>query len=428
MYNMYERGEYMNKIKSLSLTKKVIIGVVLLALVISGGYFLLRTNELPFELKDNKDIIIEYGQTVDISFEKLIKTKNYSKEELKEVKKETKITNNIKNEEEKEYPAVGKYKIQLKYNKQTLTKKVTVKDTTKPVFNEVSEITINQNTKDFDYASQIQATDLSAVELSFDTSKVDVSKPGDYELVVSAQDSSGNIETKKIIVHIKENQPIHTQVNGVVYQGNGKVVCIDPGHQARGNNETEPNGPNSTVMKAKVTTGATGCVTGARESQINLEVAIKLQKILSSRGYTVIMCRTSQDVNISNAERAGIANNANAAAFVRIHCDSTTSSSATGTMTMAPSINNRYCSQIASQSQALSKAVLNNTCAVTGSKSRGVSITDTMTGLNWSKVPVTIIEMGFLSNPTEDRLLTDSSYQDKLALGIANGIGEFLNN
>ena len=51
-----------------------------------------------------------------------------------------------------------------------------------------------------------------------------------------------------------------------------------------------------------------------------------------------------------------------------------------------------------------------------------------MTGLNWSQVPVTIIEMGFLSNPTEDRLLNDSSYQDKLALGIANGIGEYLGN
>ncbi len=64
-------------------------------------------------------------------------------------------------------------------------------------------------------------------------------------------------------------------------------------------------------MKAKVTTGATGCVTGKTESQINLEVALKLQQALQNQGYTVIMCRTSQDVDISNVQRAEIANSNN---------------------------------------------------------------------------------------------------------------------
>lgn len=430
LYNDNEREGNMNKIKNLSLVKKVTIIVVFIAIVISGIYVFTKENELPFELKDNKDITVEYGENVEITFEKLIKTKNYSDDELAKVKKATKITHNITNEDGKEYPAIGKYKIKLKYNDQTLTKNVIIKDTVKPVFNEVNEITITQDTKNYDYASQIQATDLSAVEVTFDTSKLDISKPGDYELIANAKDASGNTETKTITVHItkKAESTINSNVSGITYAGNGKVVCIDAGHQARGNSSKEPNGPGSSEMKAKVTTGATGCVTGARESQINLEVAIKLQKILSSRGYTVVMCRTSQDVDISNAERATIANNANAAAFVRLHCDSSDSSSPSGTMTMAPSTSNRYCANIASQSQALAKAVLKNTCAAAGSKSRGVSITDTMTGLNWSKVPVTIIEMGFLSNPSEDRLLNDSSYQDKLALGIANGIGEFLDN
>lgn len=419
----------MDKIKNLSLTKKVLIGVILLAVVISGIYFLTQEKEIPFVLQTDKDLVVEYGETADISFESLINIKDYSKEELKEIKKSTKITHNITNEEEKEYPAIGKYKVKLKYNNKTLTKNVIVKDTVKPVFNETNEISITQDTENYDYASQIQATDLSAVELSFDTSKIDFSKTGDYELTAVAKDASGNSETKVITVHItQKTNGINTNVTGTTYQGKGKVICIDPGHQARGNSAKEPNGPGSTTMKAKVTTGATGCVTGAKESQINLDVAIKLQKILSSRGYTVIMCRTSQDVDISNAERATIANNANAAAFVRLHCDSSESSSASGTMTMAPSSSNPYCASIAGKSQALSKAILNNTCASAGSKSRGVSITDTMTGLNWSKVPVTIIEMGFLSNPTEDRLLNDSSYQDKLALGIANGIDEFLGN
>lgn len=94
---------------------------------------------------------------------------------------------------------------------------------------------------------------------------------------------------------------------------------------------------------------------------------------------------------------------------------------------MAPSQNNAYCSAISLESQKLARAILNQTCKAAGSHSRGVSITDTMTGLNWAQVPVTIIEMGFLSNPTEDQLLSSDSYQEKLAQGIASGISKYLN-
>ena len=139
------------------------------------------------------------------------------------------------------------------------------------------------------------------------------------------------------------------------------------------------------------------------------------------------MCRTSQNVDISNAQRAEIANNNHVSAFIRLHCDSSTSSSATGTLTLAPSTSNPYCANIASESQALSKAIVNNICNVTGSRNRGVSIVDNMTGLNWSKVPVTIVEMGFLSNPQEDRLLSSDDYQNKIVQGIVNGIGAYLN-
>lgn len=418
----------MNKLKEISKIKIIGILIILIFLAIGSIYYFNQEKELTLCFKNDKNITIEYGKTVDTNFDDFIDTKDYSKEEIKKLKEETEISTNIENEEGKEYPAIGKYVIQFKYQDQKINKKVIVKDTTKPVFNDTNEISLTTGTQNYDYSSTVEATDLSPIEIHFDASNVHVEKAGDYKLIATAKDTSGNTETKEITVHIKNKTVSSSNVQGIVYQGKGKVVCIDAGHQASGNSEKEPNGPGSSVMKAKVTTGATGCVTGARESQINLEVAIKLQKILTSRGYKVVMCRTSQNVNISNAQRAQIANDAQAAAFVRIHCDSSDSSSPTGTMTMAPSTSNRYCASIASQSQALSRAVLKNTCAMTGSKSRGVSITDTMTGLNWSQVPVTIIEMGFLSNPTEDRLLNDSSYQDKLALGIANGIGEYLGN
>lgn len=208
--------------------------------------------------------------------------------------------------------------------------------------------------------------------------------------------------------------------------GDNKLIVIDAGHQRYGNSSKEPIGPGASTTKAKVTTGATGVSTGKLESEINLEVAFKLQEKLEASGYKVIMVRTSQDVDISNSERAAIANENNAAAFIRLHCNSDDSSSVTGTLTMAPSTSNPYCSNIASASQSLSKSVVDQICNLTGSKNRGTIITDTMSGINWCQVPVTIVEMGFLSNPDEESRLIDSSYQDKIVDGIVLGINEFL--
>lgn len=414
--------------------KKKFIGVIgiVIVVIVGGIYYLTREEKIELSLKNKKEIIVEYGNTVQYSFDDLIQTKDIDKDKLKEIKKETKITDNLKNEDQKDYPAIGNYTINIKYQDQKLKKKVIVKDTTVPTFNETNEVSFEEGTENYDYNKEINATDLTTVEIQYDTSTLDTKTPGEYKIKAIATDTSGNKIEKEITVHVtkkpepkKEEQTASNQT--VSYRGGGKVVCIDAGHQARGNSSLEPNGPGSSTMKAKVTTGATGCVTGKTESQINLEVALKLQQTLQSQGYTVIMCRTSQNVDISNAQRAEIANNNHVSAFIRLHCDSSTSSSATGTLTLAPSTSNPYCANIASESQALSKAIVNNICNVTGSRNRGVSIVDNMTGLNWSKVPVTIVEMGFLSNPQEDRLLSSDDYQNKIVQGIVNGIGAYLN-
>ena len=83
-----------------------------------------------------------------------------------------------------------------------------------------------------------------------------------------------------------------------------KVIVIDAGHQTRAMSATEPIGPGSSQRKAKVTGGASGCVTHLPEYKLNLQVAKKLQKELVNRGYKVIMVRTKNNVRMSNVQRA----------------------------------------------------------------------------------------------------------------------------
>ena len=204
-----------------------------------------------------------------------------------------------------------------------------------------------------------------------------------------------------------------------------KKIAIDAGHQMVGNSQQEPIAPGSSQTKAKVASGTTGVVTKVPEYAVTLDVSLLLKQELQSRGYSVIMIRETNDVNISNSERAQIANEANVDAFIRIHCNGVDDSGVKGALTMCQTAGNPYCSSQYGNSRKLSGCILSGLCSETGAKNRGVIETDSMSGINWCKVPVTIVEMGFMSNPDEDRLLSDKAYQDKLARGIANGIDEY---
>ncbi|MBQ5952414.1 MAG: N-acetylmuramoyl-L-alanine amidase [Lachnospiraceae bacterium] len=207
--------------------------------------------------------------------------------------------------------------------------------------------------------------------------------------------------------------------------GNGQLIVIDPGHQRRANKEQEPVGPGSDKTKKKVTAGCTGVVSKIEESVVVLKVGLRLRDLLVENGYRVIMVRESQDVDISNIERAQIANKYKADAFLRLHINSTDSSSVRGANPIITTKNNPWNGNLYSKNKKLASCVLEAYCEATGIKSRGVKESDDYSGNNWAEVPTILFEMGFMSNPEEDRLLTDAAFQENMAKGIVNGLNRY---
>lgn len=225
---------------------------------------------------------------------------------------------------------------------------------------------------------------------------------------------------------VEEDSLVHAASEGEAQPvSNGRIVVLDAGHQGKENAGKEPAGPDSSAMRQKMPAGAVGTSLGLKESDVTLAIAKKAERILSERGYQVIMARKSNDVNISCSERAELANQSGAGALIHIHAHSQESSAVSGVLATCQSSGNPYNSSLSGRSYSLSRSVSENVSQAAGANNRGVQQTDTLSEINWSQVPVTVLEVGFLSNRQEELLLSQDEYQERIALGIANGIDQF---
>jgi N-acetylmuramoyl-L-alanine amidase len=202
------------------------------------------------------------------------------------------------------------------------------------------------------------------------------------------------------------------------------LVCLDPGHgtpPAIGR-QVEPIGPGSHVLKIKDGGGASG------EAAVNLAVARRTRALLLARGYRVAMTRTGAVFrygNGGNIARAQFCNRRHAALMLRIHADGSVNTSLHGFQTLYPAWHKGWTDDIYSRSLRAARLVQARAVAATGARSLGLVPRSDLTGFNWANVPAILVECGYLSNPAERRLLQSSSYEWKIARGLAAGVAAF---
>ena len=206
---------------------------------------------------------------------------------------------------------------------------------------------------------------------------------------------------------------------------NGITVCIDPGHQETAKYTTEARGPGLSGTKETGVGMARGVITRRMESIVVLEIGFLLRDALLAEGAAVVMTRETQDTYLTNQRRAEIAADADADFFLRLHCDYRDTESTQGIGIFCP-YGSTYAKGIADreQWQAMGDILLSAMQRTTGQTKGNATTTNQYIGNNWATMPSFLIEMGYMSNPVEDVLLSAKAYQQRLVEGMVEGIYE----
>ncbi len=202
-----------------------------------------------------------------------------------------------------------------------------------------------------------------------------------------------------------------------------KVICVDAGHGINNSGEYEPIAPGSSKTKPSFVSGTSG--KNQTEEELNLKVALKLEKALIEKGAKVYMTRTTHETEMSNIDRALLANDVNADISVKLHADGIENSSVSGVSMLVPGNDYINDSALCEKSRRAGELIFRNVLNSTGANDRGVVTRNDLTGFNWTKVPIVLLEMGFMTNPEDDKKLESDEYQQKIVDGIVLGLIEY---
>ena len=255
-----------------------------------------------------------------------------------------------------------------------------------------------------------------------DTEAVTESQMEETTEEVSEAETEAETETQFETEAVSEEE----QTENAESQTEKIMVAIDASHQGADADltEEEPVGPGSETMIKGFSEGISGTATGLEENELNLEVAAKLKDILEERGYEVFMTREDADTQLSEVERAELVNASDAQILISLHANGGDDSSERGACAQAPSYENPYITDtdLVKKSNALGDIVLQAYCDKTGLTDKGLYNIDSRAQINWSKIPVIVLEMGFMSNTEDDTYMAEDTNQQKMAEGIADGI------
>ena len=206
-----------------------------------------------------------------------------------------------------------------------------------------------------------------------------------------------------------------------------KIIAIDAGNQTNPNVSQEAIGPGSDETKQGVTSGSTGATLGTKEYELNLIYAEALKDELEKRGYEVILTRDANEVDLTNQARAQLANNSGATSFIRIQMNYSTNSELSGIMAMTMTADSPYNASLHDDSYKLATRILQGATEKTGAINHGIYETKQLTAVNWSNIPVVVINLGYLSSSQDETNLLDENYRKDMVNGIADGIDYFYN-